>query len=325
MERIPQSVTIRVVLKAYLSTDHVSMATGKTIAVVISKNAAAFGNPSAGATNATEIANGWYYVDLSTTDTATAGPLIVRGTATGVDDVEIGYDVVNAHNAGFDGIPGVAAEGAGGLYTRGTGAGQINQDANGRIDVNAKAWVGGTIPAVNVTGVPKVDVVDWVGGTVPAVNVTGVPKVDVVDWLGGTIPAVNVTGVPKIDVVDWLGSAPNALISGRVDSNAQVVGDKTGYSLSAGQLFIKKNTSQVFPFVMVASSDHVTPKTGLTVTATRSIDGAAFAACANSVSELANGWYTITLAAADTNGSAIGLRFTATGADDRNIGVFTQS
>ena len=325
MERIPQSATIRVALKAYLSTDHVSMATGKTIAVVISKNAAAFGNPSAGATNATEIANGWYYVDLSTTDTGTAGPLIVRGTATGVDDVEIGYNVVNAHNAGFDGIPGVAAEGAGGLYTRGTGAGQINQDANGRIDVNAKAWVGGTIPAVNVTGVPKVDVVDWVGGTVPAVNVTGVPKVDVVDWLGGTIPAVNVTGVPKIDVVDWLGSAPNSLISGRVDSNAQVVGDKTGYSLVAGQLFIKKNTSQVFPFVMVASSDHVTPKTGLTVTATRSIDGAAFAACANAVSELANGWYTITLAAADTNGSAIGLRFTATGADDRNIGVFTQA
>src|ERR1041385_94787 len=325
MERIPQSATIRVALKAYLSTDHVSMATGKTIAVVISKNAAAFGNPSAGATNATEIANGWYYVDLSTTDTGTAGPLIVRGTATGVDDVEIGYNVVNAHNAGFDGIPGVAAEGAGGLYTRGTGAGQINQDANGRIDVNAKAWVGGTIPAVNVTGVPKVDVVDWVGGTVPAVNITGVPKVDVVDWLGGTIPAGNVTGVPKIDVVDWLGSAPNSLISGRVDSNAQVVGDKTGYSLLAGQLFIKKNTSQVFPFVMVASSDHVTPKTGLTVTATRSIDGAAFAACANAVSELANGWYTVTLAAADTNGSAIGLRFTATGADDRNIGVFTQA
>ena len=302
------------------------MATGKTIAVVISKNAAAFGNPSAGATNATEIANGWYYVDLSTTDTGTAGPLIVRGTATGVDDVEIGYDVVNAHNAGFDGIPGVAAEGAGGLYTRGTGAGQINQDANGRIDVNAKAWIGGTIPAVNVTGVPKVDVVDWVGGTVPAVNVTG---------------------VPKVDVADWLGSAPNVLISGRVDSNAQVVGDKTGYTVStnqdktgytvstnqdktgysllAGQLFIKKNTSQVFPFVMVASSDHVTPKTGLTVMATRSIDGAAFAACANAVSELANGWYTITLAAADTNGSAIGLRFTATGADDRNIGVFTQA
>src|SRR5437588_9141332 len=103
MERIPQSATKRVPLKAYLSSDHVSAATGKTIAVVISKNGAAFANPSAGATNATEIANGWYYVDLSTTDTGTAGPVIVRGTAATVDDTEAAFEVANAHNAGFDG------------------------------------------------------------------------------------------------------------------------------------------------------------------------------------------------------------------------------
>jgi hypothetical protein len=91
-ERIPQSVTIRAPLKAYLS-DGVTDATGKTIAVTISKNGAAFGNPSAGATNATEIANGWYYVDLSTTDTGSTGPLIVRGTATGCDNSELVYNV----------------------------------------------------------------------------------------------------------------------------------------------------------------------------------------------------------------------------------------
>lgn len=32
----------------------------------------------------------------------------------------------------------------------------------------------------------------------------------------------------------WRGVAPNALISGRVDANAQVVGDKTGYTILAG-------------------------------------------------------------------------------------------
>ena len=53
--------------------------TGQTVAVTISKNGAAFANPSAGATNATEIANGLYYVDLSTTDTNSASPLIVKG------------------------------------------------------------------------------------------------------------------------------------------------------------------------------------------------------------------------------------------------------
>src|SRR5437868_7153352 len=107
-ERIPQSVTIRVPLKLYLSSDHVSNATGKTLAVTISKNGAAFANPSGGATNATEIANGWYYVDLSTTDTGTTGPLIVRGTAASCDDSEVPYNVVNAHNGGFDALPTTA-------------------------------------------------------------------------------------------------------------------------------------------------------------------------------------------------------------------------
>jgi hypothetical protein len=35
-----------------------------------------------------------------------------------------------------------------------------------------------------------------------------------------------------MDLGKWLGLAPNALISGRVDANAQVVGDKSGYSLT---------------------------------------------------------------------------------------------
>lgn len=117
-ERIPQSVAKRVAFCAVLASDHYTIATGKTIAITISKNGAAFGNPSGGATNATEIANGWYYVDLSTTDTGTGGPLIVRGTeATPIDDIALLFVVVDAHNAGFDGVPSVAAAGNGGLPT----------------------------------------------------------------------------------------------------------------------------------------------------------------------------------------------------------------
>ncbi len=41
-----------------------------------------------------------------------------------------------------------------------------------------------------------------------------------------------IDGSGRIDLGKWIGTAPNALISGRVDSNAQVVGDKTGYSLT---------------------------------------------------------------------------------------------
>lgn len=102
-ERIPQSTAIRVAFYLSLSSDHVSAATGKTVPVTISKNGAAFGNPSAGATNATEIASGWYYVDLSTTDTATLGPLLVRGTCASCDDVGENFRVVDAASAGFDG------------------------------------------------------------------------------------------------------------------------------------------------------------------------------------------------------------------------------
>jgi hypothetical protein len=92
---------------------------------------------------------------------------------------------------------------------------------------------------------------------------------------------------------------------------------------SSGNYGIKKNTAlTAFPFLMTDSTTHA-PATGLTVTATRSIDGAAFGACANSVAEIANGWYKITLAAADLNGNTIALKFTATGADQNNITIVT--
>lgn len=69
-----------------------------------------------------------------------------------------------------------------------------------------------------------------------------------------------------------------------------------------------------FMFIMTDSSGNAV--LSATVSATRSIDGGAFAACANSVSEIGNGWYKINLAQADMNGTVIALRFTATGARD---------
>jgi hypothetical protein len=87
---------------------------------------------------------------------------------------------------------------------------------------------------------------------------------------------------------------------------------------------ITKNTAlAAFSFVMVSSSDHVTPTASLTVTATRSLDGGAFAACANAVSEIGSGWYKIDLAAADLNGDVVALKFTATGADACNLTIPT--
>jgi len=101
MLAIAQSTTKLVMFKAYLSSDHVTEATGKTIAITISKNGGAFGNPSAGATNATGISAGWYSVSLSTTDTNTLGPIAIRGTEGTIDDVGVLFEVVSASTGGL--------------------------------------------------------------------------------------------------------------------------------------------------------------------------------------------------------------------------------
>lgn len=98
------------------------------------------------------------------------------------------------------------------------------------------------------------------------------------------------------------------------------------YAATLSPAGVKKNTAlNNFEFYMIDSSDDVSGKTGLTVTAERSIDGAAFGACANAVSEVSNGLYKINLAAADLNGDGITLKFTATGANATVITILTKA
>lgn len=47
--------------------------------------------------------------------------------------------------------------------------------------------------------------------------------------------SLDVDASGRVNVGKWLGSVVNALISGRVDANAEVVGDKTGYALTSGE------------------------------------------------------------------------------------------
>lgn len=238
-EKIPQSTTIRVPLQAYLAGT-ANAATGKTIAVTISKNGASYGNPSGGATNAAEIGNGSYYVDLSTTDTGTLGPLFVRGAVATIDDVIAIYTVAKATNGGWTALPDAAAEAAGGLYTRGTGAGQINQDANGRIDANVKTWISGAIPAVNVTGVPLVDNKYLLGTIYSTPTVAGIPNVNAKTWndlATVELPLVPTTAGRKLDVsaggeagVDWanVGSPTTTLaLTGTTIATTQKVDVET--------------------------------------------------------------------------------------------------
>ena len=79
------------------------------------------------------------------------------------------------------------------------------------------------------------------------------------------------------------------------------------------------------PFFMVDETDHITPETGLTVTVTRSLDGAAFAATTGSVTELANGAYSFDASAADMNGDSVVFQFAATGADNAFVHFKTRT
>lgn len=72
------------------SSDHLSAKTGAAPVVNISKAGGAFG-AAGGAV--TEIANGWYKVALSTTDTNTLGDLAYHITGTGADDTDFADSV----------------------------------------------------------------------------------------------------------------------------------------------------------------------------------------------------------------------------------------
>lgn len=168
-------------------------------------------------------------VTAAVTLSAGDSPVIATGTATAG-----GASTITLQTAlGTDNI----VNGCKIKITSGTGAkqcrtiiGYVNSTQVATVD---HAWTTNpdatSVYAVFYDDAPKLDsslqvTAGSTGGTITA-NVT--------QWNGHAVPAENVNGLPKVDVVDWLGSKPNALISGRVDANAGVIGDKTGYILGA--------------------------------------------------------------------------------------------
>ncbi len=83
---------------------------------------------------------------------------------------------------------------------------------------------------------------------------------------------------------------------------------------------LKQSTAYTRTFLMVLSSDHITGATGKTVTVNLSKAGAAFGAAGGAVSEIANGWYKVSLNTTDT-GTLGDLAFhcTASACDDTDF------
>lgn len=111
-----------------------------------------------------------------------------------------------------------------------------------------------------------------------------------------------------------------------------ILGTPAGADMTADIAGVKADTTipqrnQAFsniPIIMVDSTDHVTPKTGLTVTGARSIDGGAEAAVSGAIAEVSNGRYSFDGLAADLNGAVINFRFSAAGADDAFLTIITR-
>lgn len=141
---------------------------------------------------------------------------------------------------------------------------------------------------------------------------------------------LNATVSSRLAAGSYSAPPSAASIRSEIDSNstkldAAVSTRLASSGVSAVLNTIRKNVARNnYMFKMVDATDLVTPMTGLSVTATRSIDGGAFSACANSVSEVSNGWYKINFAAADTNGDVIVPRMTAPGAAPHEAVLFTQ-
>jgi len=133
--------------------------------------------------------------------------------------------------------------------------------------------------------------------------------VNVAQWGGTNIATPDTAGYPKTTIKSGTGPGEISLSSGAVLTRAG----------------IRKNQALAnFPFLMTDSTNH-NPMTGLTVTATRSIDGAAFGAGAiANMTEVSNGIYQCDLGAGDLNGETICLRFTASGADDLCVTLVTE-
>ena len=178
---------------------------------------------------------------------------------------------------------------------------------------------------VNVTGaILAADVaailVDT-GTTIPATITTAQADLDIITGASGVnLLTATQASIDAIEV-DTGTTLPGLIGTPAADLAADIAAVKAKVDLLPENP--AKNTQFVYVIKMVDSTDHVTPKTTLTVGFTRSIDGAAFGAATGTVAEIATGHYKVTASTDDMNGDVVAHRFTGTAADDLTIVIQT--
>ena len=203
----------------------------------------------------------------------------------------VSFDPHDAVRMGMTALPNAAAESAGGLYTRGTGAGQIAQDANGNVRVNldtiktqaVTCAAGVTVPAsiaspTNITA-----------GTITTVtNLTNLPAAGALE---ATLTAMK--GATYSEATDSLEAIRNrgdaAWVTGAggsdrllmVDTTIATLASQTSFTLTAGSA---DNNAYVNCTIVVEDAATATQKavglisayTGATKTVTLKYDPAIF-------------------------------------------------
>ena len=152
---------------------------------------------------------------------------------------------------------------------------------------------------------------DKTGFALSAANITAIWEKNISAFAGAGYAGTYL----KVLYDDWLNG-------GRLDLLLDAIKTKTD-DLPSG---LPKNVAlNNFEFLMVLSSDHVTPATGKTLTETISKDGEAFIACTNNSAEVGSGVYKISLTQAEMNADVIVLKFTETNCDQRTVTLLTSS
>lgn len=176
---------------------------------------------------------------MITTSAAAASPM---------EFVLVAFDPLDAIRLGLTSLPNAVAEAVGGLYTRGTGAGQINQAANGMIDTNPVRLNNvsqslldlkdladdGYDPATNkVQGVVLVDTLTaYTGNTPQTGDVFPLASTEIADIKAKT-DQLTFTTANKVDSTIQIASDFAQAAADKVWSTAtRALTDKAGFSLS---------------------------------------------------------------------------------------------
>jgi len=165
--------------------------------------------------------------DASIADGATSVVYLLKG-ATNMAPVVLEAELVHVNNQdsvryGLTALPNAAAEASGGLYTRGTGAGQLNQSANGQVDTNVARWLNTAVTAATA-GIPDTNAKN--------INNVATTSVTTINANIGTTQPTNFTGtgasaLVKSDMVDVAGAAVST-------STAQIGVNVVNFGGSAG-------------------------------------------------------------------------------------------